>query len=91
MLDPIQKQELRHAAMEYLYARPLGAFPANSVHYMMSRRRLLGFDFTADDAMQALAMLVGLGLAKQIPDPLGGEMCYQITAAGQLARERGEV
>lgn len=90
MIDSIQKQELRHAALEYLYARPLGAFPAKSVHDMLTRRKTLPFDFAAEDVSEALEFLCGLQLAHVVVDPYGSEKCYQITAAGQLARERGE-
>ncbi|WP_448577455.1 hypothetical protein [Thermosphaera sp.] len=91
MLTAQQKEELRHAILEYLYARPMLAFAPAAIGRMCYRRGLVEFEPSEEQAREALEFLRGLQLVERIRDPLGGSVCYQITTAGQLARERGEV
>lgn len=90
MLTPQRKEDLRHAAMEFLYGRALLAFAPAPVARFCFRRGLVDFDPSEEDTREALEFLRGLGYVEAIPDPLGGRLCYRVTSAGQLARERGE-
>jgi hypothetical protein len=90
-LSPQQKEDLRHAALEFLYERSLLAFAPEAVARLTYRRGMVDVEPSAADAREALELLRGLGLVDAVPDKLGGSIHYRITAAGTLARERGEV
>ncbi|MBU4459196.1 MAG: hypothetical protein KJ579_01405 [Verrucomicrobia bacterium] len=85
-----QKDDLRHAALQFLYERSLLAFAPEAVARLTYRRGMVDFEPTLDDARAALELLRGLGLVEAIRDPLGSAVSYKITAAGTLAVERGE-
>lgn len=89
-MDAERKQELRHAAAQFLYERSLLAFAPGAVARLLYRRGLVDFAVTEEDAREALEFLRGLGLVEGIQDKLGGGVSYKITAAGVLAHERGE-
>lgn len=79
-----RKEECRREVLAYLYARQAVAQAAPTI-----RRGLAGeFDFDLPEVRGAAEFLVGLGLLKATPDPLGATTYYQITAAGILAHER---
>lgn len=85
-----QREDLRHAVREQLVAAATVALTAEMLHRRVERARMIDFAFTEQDVTEALALLIGLGQAKETPDPLGSTKYYQATAAGVLAQERGQ-
>lgn len=88
-LSQTEKEELRTAVREQLCVAARVAFPADTIHRRVERQRLLDFDFTPADVADALALLVSLDHATQLPHELGATPHYQATAQGVLAYERG--
>ncbi|MCX6997552.1 MAG: hypothetical protein NTV49_10810 [Kiritimatiellaeota bacterium] len=89
MLTKTQKEELRHAAREFLACRPKLAFTAEQAQRMMARRSTLDFSPEVADVEEAFFFLEGLRQASSITDELGSSVAWQITSAGTLAYERG--
>lgn len=89
MLPQLQREELRYALREQLVVAKTVALSAEMLQRRVERTRLLDFGFTVADAEDALAVIVGLGHAREEPHPLGATKYYQATAAGVLAHERG--
>ena len=85
-----QREELRHAVREQLAAASTVALTAAMIQRRVERARMIDFPFTEQDVTEALVLLIGLGQAKETPDPLGATKYYQVTAAGVLAQERGQ-
>lgn len=84
--DLRRKEECRHAALEFLAERPAVSHAVGAIRRGINRE---GGDYDYGETAQAVELLVGLGLAKVIPDPLGSTRYYQISAQGTLQHERG--
>lgn len=81
-----RREEVRHAVLDYLAARPLAAQSAGTIHRRISRE----FDgLTLPEVEAALIFLADLGHVRIEPDQLGATKYFQVTAQGQLAQERG--
>lgn len=85
-ITQLDSQDLRHAALGALAARPRAAFTAAQVKHFVQRQ--LPFDPSVDDVSAALEFLAGLAHAEKIPDPYGSEEYWRITSEGVLAHER---
>ena len=82
-----QKENLRHAVLEFLVLRHPSAFPPRAL-----RRRLaeeLDFLITEEDIAIACEFLIGMGHARLLPDALGSTNYFSATSSGVLAFERG--
>jgi hypothetical protein len=76
--------ELRRAVRHFLYVRSSVARSAASI----ARALKAEHSCTEDQVESACRFLLDLGQVASETDPLGGEVFYRITAAGQLAQER---
>lgn len=88
-LTALDKEELRHAALEVLVARHPTAHPLPAIRRHTSRA--VAFKFADDDLQSALAFLVQCGLIITSRDGLGSSEYWVATSAGVLAVERGKV
>lgn len=88
-MNPKEKEDLRHSVLEILANREGTALTARAV----CRRAATEIDFkiTEDDIEITLGFLKGLDLCKFTPDGLGSTKHWQITTAGVLAYERGQI
>jgi hypothetical protein len=86
-----QKEELRHAALEYLAARHPAAMTVRACHRTIARE--IGSEITEEDVEAALELLAALRppLAACVRDALGATKYWRATATGVLAFERGEI
>lgn len=86
MITALQKEDLRHAVLEFLAVR----FPAAHGLAAVRRRieRELDFKFEDDDLTAALEFLREKGLAKFVFDDLGSTRWWSATAEGVQAYER---
>lgn len=89
-LPQAEREELRYALREQLVAAKTVSLNAEMLRSRIDRSRALDFKPSVEDVEDALALLVGLGQAKESPASLGATKYYQATAAGVLAHERGE-
>jgi hypothetical protein len=89
-LPQSEREELRYAVREQLVNAKTVALTADMLARRVERTRLLDFTFNVSDVEDALALIVGLGQATQVPASLGSTVYYQATAAGVLAHERGQ-
>jgi hypothetical protein len=81
-----RKEECRHAVLAFLVDRPVVSHSVAAIRRGINRE---GGDFTEPETREGVELLVGLALAKDVPDPLGSTRYYQATSAGVLAHERG--
>jgi hypothetical protein len=84
--DPQRAEDVRLAVREYLYNRPSISQTAGIIH----SRLAMDTDYTYHEVSAALSFLVSLGQVSSKVSGLGATISYQITAAGTLAKERGE-
>ncbi|HMO51901.1 MAG TPA: hypothetical protein PKE26_11010 [Kiritimatiellia bacterium] len=88
MLDNAAKQSLRESLIEYLAGKPDYSFSVSTLTRSIKKRNLVDFPFSEADTAEALALLSGLGLVKDIMPKLGSIKEYQATADGVLFHER---
>ncbi len=81
-----RKEECRHATLAFLADRPVVSHSVIAIRRGVNRE---GGDFAEQEIREGVELLVGLALAKDVPDPLGSTRYYQASAAGVLAHERG--
>jgi hypothetical protein len=81
-----EKELLRHAALEVLAARHPAALTLKAIGNKV--RLGVDFQFGDEDLTGALALLQGLGLAREFPDELGSTRYWSSTPAGVLQVER---
>lgn len=84
--DHSRAEECRYEVRHHLATRSTLAQDAATIHRALSRRH----DYTLAEVESALSFLVSLGHAVVRDAALGSTRYYQISAAGQLADERGE-
>lgn len=79
---------IRETVRDYLADRPSTAHPVTAIHRVVAREA----QCSEQDILDALSFLLSLSPAQAttITEPLGSRKYYQITAAGTLARERGQ-
>ena len=87
IMTAMEKEALRHAVLEYLYARE------GSAHTLRMVRRWLAsemdFFFTDDELLAALLYQKEAGNAVFVFDPDGATKWWQVTRNGVLRVERG--
>jgi hypothetical protein len=90
MSDELAQQRRREACRAevraYLAPRNLLAFDVPSIRRSLQYSE--GADFTEGEISSALAFLIGLGQAREIPEELGSTKRFKITTNGVLAHER---
>jgi hypothetical protein len=87
MITNEQREELRHAALEFLSIRHPAAFNLRQIHRALNRE--LGFLVEAADIESALQFLRGLKFTDTTPDELGSTFYWRATSEGVRAYERG--
>jgi len=80
-----RNEEARREALRFVACRNLLAHALPAVRRGVNRE---GFDFTDEEILSALGLLVGLGLVIDRVDALGSSKYYQVTASGMLTCER---
>lgn len=85
-----QKEQLRHAALEYLAGQSTRTFSPTALKRMIMLKDLVDFAFVEEDLMEALAVLEGFKYVVAHRDPLGSSLHIQITAEGVLFHERNQ-
>lgn len=89
-LSQTEREELRYALRELMVATSSVALTAEMIKRRLNLDRMLLFEFSDRDLLEALGLLKGLGQLSATPDGLGATLYYQITATGVLAHERGD-
>lgn len=82
-----QKEDLRHAVLEFLTTRHPTASPARAIRRTVARE--VDWDVEAPEIEAACEMLQGLGLACFVWGELGNTRFWKATSDGVLAVERG--
>ncbi len=90
-LSHAQREELRLACLRFLAERSSAAYPADLITNRINGSRWLDFAATHDDVTGALDMLTGMDLLKGFHSRLGASKHFQISPAGLLAWERGDL
>ena len=85
-MSPDEKELLRHAVLECLYAREPNYLPTRAILRVVARELLT--PPTEQDVLAALDLLKGLELAADRPDEFGSTRYWLITAKGILHFER---
>lgn len=88
MITPSQKQELRHAVLDFLAPRSRQAYTVQSMRRLIKNNQLVDFEFADDDLADACELLCDIGFLKKFPDKLGSDVYYQISAHGIIEQER---
>ncbi len=83
-----QKEDLRHAVLEFLTLRHPTASPARAIRRTIARE--VDWNVAEEEVNAALELLEGLGLVRHELDNLGATKYWQATSAGVLAQERNE-
>ena len=86
LLTTSQKGDLRVALIDELVTAKSVAFNAETLVRRVQRARVLDFEFTVAEAEHELDALVGLDLAKVVPDAVTRTAHYQATTKGIVAR-----
>lgn len=86
-MSPQQKEDLRHAVLEFLTARHPTAHTPRAIRRHVAKE--VDSDPSEADVEGTALFLVQLGHAQTVPDPLGSTKYFSATPAGVLARERG--
>ena len=86
MPDPTRAEDCRYEVRHHLATRSTLARDVLTIQRSLARDS----DYSLDEVEAALVFLEDLGQIKSMPASLGSTKRYQITAAGQLAEERGE-
>lgn len=84
-----QKEELRHAALEVLAARPGTALDLTQIRRRIDQGKVIEFACDNTDLRQALSVLSALEFVRISHDALGSTEYFEAEAAGILAHERG--
>lgn len=82
----LRNEDIRYDVRHHLATRSTLARDLATIHRSLSRDN----DYSMAEILRALGFLTDLGHVKAIASALGATVRYQITAAGQLADERGE-
>lgn len=83
--DQSRREDCRREVLRFLAERHLLAHAPRAVRNGVNRQ---GANYSKDEILSALDLLVGLDLVKSEPDPLGATRYFQATASGVLQNER---
>ena len=90
----VRRAHARVAVLEFLAPRQSLKFDAEAIRQRINADRKLDFTLDEDDVASALAFLRGVSpdpLVEMTRPPLGSKQFYQVTSAGVLAVERGDL
>jgi len=89
----VRRAHTRIAVLEFLAPRQKLKFEASSIRDRINSEKKLDFILDEDDVATALAFLRGVQppLVEMSHPPLGSNQFYQVTTAGVLALERGDL
>lgn len=82
------REQIREAVLITMAKQPTRVFSTEALARSREVRDFVSDDFDESHVNDALALLVGYGLAKEVDRPLSGLRDFQITAAGVIFRER---
>lgn len=85
----IRREEARRLTLGYLAERQSLSFQGGAVERGVNRDN--GGDYTTEEIGGALAFLVDAGLIKEVTRKLAASKAWQVTTAGVLAHEKGEL
>lgn len=83
--DKSRAEDCRHDVLHHLATVSTTARDVPAIRRSINRNS----DYTEREVSAACYFLLGLGYLTRRDDPLGSTVYYQISAAGQLADERG--
>jgi Fe2+ or Zn2+ uptake regulation protein len=81
------REELRHAVLEVVYARPGPVLTARAISRVV--QRAVSFTVDEEDIRAELQFLKNAGYVESVRDDLGSTEYWKVTAAGTLFYERG--
>ena len=90
----VRRAHARVAVLEFLGPRQSLKFDAQTIRDRINSDRKLDFTLDEEDVSSALAFLRGVQpapLVEMTRPPLGSTQFYQVTTAGVLALERGDL
>ena len=87
-LSQMDREVLRRQMLKFLAERFRLLLDVKAIASMMKARRYIDFEIEQEDVDQSLALLTGMGLVVEKPDPFGATKYYQVTAEGMLESER---
>lgn len=82
------REQLRNALVAYLGGSPTRAFSVSELTRKRFIRQSVDEEFDESHVKDALAVLMGFGLVKEVPRKLAGLSDFQISAEGVVFRER---
>jgi hypothetical protein len=85
-MSPEEKEELRRLIRKFYAERPATAHGCTAVQFAVAREARC----TIPEVEAACAFLLDLGQLRDVPNNLGSQKYFQISAQGTLAHERGE-
>lgn len=88
MLTPEEKEELRHAVLEFIAIRHPAALTRRQI--FNGAKKEVAFAFTEDDTNAAVNLLAGMNFAKAEMDRLGSTEYWSATSQGVLEYERNQ-